>query len=355
MTIHLVEKVADALLYEGYMLYPYRPSAVKNRQRFNFGVVYPKSPETSATEGEDAHVMRTECLLKGSSLTTVHIRVRFLQMVQRTLGAVANFSVDAKNATTEDFTPVDILSVDGRTLQPWQEALERSIVVSDTPIADLASGARVVPFAFPAGDQLEPVLDASGSMAGAIFRHQETINAEIELSAVELEADLYRLRVQVSNTTASDEADSSDRDELLLSSLVSAHTILSTTNGSFVSLLDPPHEYRVFAAECHGVRTWPVLVGDAGQEDTMLSSPIMIYDYPLIAPESPGDLFDGTEIDEILSLRILTMTDEEKREMRDSDERARRLLDRTEALDAEQMMRMHGIMRELGPREARSA
>ena len=49
-----------------------------------------------------------------------------------------------------------------------------------------------------------------------------------------------------------------------------------------------------------------MLVGEEGERDTMLSSPIILYDYPQIAPESPGSLFDGTEIDEILSLRILT-------------------------------------------------
>ena len=37
-----VDQVANAVLYEGYILYPYRPSAVKNRQRWNFGVVYPR-------------------------------------------------------------------------------------------------------------------------------------------------------------------------------------------------------------------------------------------------------------------------------------------------------------------------
>ena len=81
----------------------------------------------------------------------------------------------------------------------------------------------------------------------------------------------------------------------------------------------------------------------------MLSSPIILYDYPQIAPESPGSLFDGPEIDEILSLRILTMTDEEKREMRESDERARQILERTETMPAEQFMKLHGVLRGLQP------
>ena len=81
----------------------------------------------------------------------------------------------------------------------------------------------------------------------------------------------------------------------------------------------------------------------------MLASPIILYDYPSIAPESTGNLFDATEIDEILSLRILTHTDEEKREMRESDDRVRELLERTESMPDEQFIKLHGILRGLGP------
>jgi hypothetical protein len=81
----------------------------------------------------------------------------------------------------------------------------------------------------------------------------------------------------------------------------------------------------------------------------MLASPIILYDYPQIAPESVGDLFDGTEIDEILSLRIMTLTDEEKREIRNSDQRARQILERTDSMPAEQFMKLHGAVRSLRP------
>jgi hypothetical protein len=90
-----------------------------------------------------------------------------------------------------------------------------------------------------------------------------------------------------------------------------------------------------------------VLAGEDGARNTMLSSPIIVSDFPEIAPESPGDFFDGTEMDEMLSLRILTLTDEEKREMAASDERARLLLERTEAFGQEQLMRMHGVLRQI--------
>ncbi|MGH9704507.1 MAG: hypothetical protein ACRD4K_14115, partial [Candidatus Acidiferrales bacterium] len=107
--------------------------------------------------------------------------------------------------------------------------------------------------------------------------------------------------------------------------------------------------YNQIAKACRNIGTWPVLVGDEGRRDTLLSSPIILYDYPQIAPESPGDLFDGAEIDEILSLRIMTMTEEEKREMRESDERARQILERTESLPHEHLKKLHGALRGMRP------
>jgi len=127
--------------------------------------------------------------------------------------------------------------------------------------------------------------------------------------------------------------------------MVSTHTILDIADGDCVSLLDPPEDLRKAAAECQNVGTWPVLAGEQGQCKIMLSSPIILYDYPEVAPESPGELFDGTEIDEILTLRIMTMTDPEKEEMRHSDDRARRILERTENLPPEHLAKLHGALR----------
>ena len=92
-----------------------------------------------------------------------------------------------------------------------------------------------------------------------------------------------------------------------------------------------------------------MLVGREGETDTMLSSPITLYDYPQIAAESPGEFFDGTEIDEMLVLRIQTLTDEEKEAAAAVDERVRALLTRTRSLSEEQMMGLHGIVRGLRP------
>jgi hydrogenase maturation protease len=158
--------------------------------------------------------------------------------------------------------------------------------------------------------------------------------------------------VRVVNHTPLDDAGGAggaSRDDALLRSLVSTHTILVVRGGEFISLLDPPEVWREAAAACRNVGTWPVLVGEEGDHDTMLSSPIILYDYPQVAPESPGDLFDATEIDEILTLRILTLTDEEKRAAAAVDGRVRELLVRTETLAREELLGLHGTVRGLRP------
>jgi hydrogenase maturation protease len=144
-----------------------------------------------------------------------------------------------------------------------------------------------------------------------------------------------------------------DPDAVLMRTFASAHAVLHVREGEFVSLLEPPDDLAEAAAACRNTGVWPVLVGGEArrERDTMLASPIILYDYPKIAPESAGDLFDGAEIDEILTLRIMTMTDAEKAEMRQVDDYARRILERTEAMPPEQLMKMHGTVRELRPLE----
>jgi hypothetical protein len=298
-----VEKIADAVLYEGYILYPYRPSSVKNRQRFNFGVLYPRA-YCDAQAVSESWEMRTQCLVAGPGSACVEAKVRFLQMSSRYQAG-----------------------------QAWQEGQER-----DIPIAAQALGA------IAAQAHRDEIRFAGAVAAGRISRH---IECELELAAIQLYEGVYRLSLGIQNLTRPDELATADRDEMLLYSLVSVHSILEVSGGEFVSLLDPPEELKQAASGCRNTGAWPVLAGDEGQRNLVLSAPIILYDYPQIAPESPGDLFDGTEIDEILALRILTMTEEEKREVRNCDDRARRILDRTEMLPAEHFQKLHGALRGL--------
>ena len=113
-----------------------------------------------------------------------------------------------------------------------------------------------------------------------------------------------------------------------------------------MSLLDPPAELREPAAGCRNLSTWPVLAGTPPARDTMLSSPIILYDYPEIAPESAGDLFDGTEIDE-----ILVAADHDPERRREARDRASRTSGRACCSSApsrsprSSSMSLHGVMR----------
>jgi hydrogenase maturation protease len=155
--------------------------------------------------------------------------------------------------------------------------------------------------------------------------------------------------VRIENTTSPGSPGETCRDQAVLHALASTHTVLSVEHGEFLSVIDPPDPYRALAAACCNEGTWPVLVGREGETDTMLSSPITLYDYPQIAEQSPGDFFDGTEIDEMLVLRILTLTDDEQEAAANVDERARTLLTRTRSLSDEQIMGLHGTVRGLRP------
>jgi hypothetical protein len=351
MNTKSIDAMANAVLYEGYMLYPYRPSSIKNRQRFNFGVLYPKAYSDAQT-GSDTWNMQTECLIEGASYSAIELRVRFLKLVARSFRKLQEPALADKFEESLALEPASLLEVDDTTLAPWQEAIECEVAVPPCNLSALTAAPVEWGFAFPAKEESELLRNGNGRLAGKIVRKQESVEGIVEIKAVQL-ADglidgLFKVQVRVKNVTAlQNESCQISRDAALMQSLVSAHVLLGGVDAQFVSLLDPPENLKEFAADCQNLGAWPVLVGADGERDTMLSSPIILYDYPQIAPESPGDLFDGTEIDEILALRILTMTDDEKSEMRNSDERARRMLERTENLPMEHLMKLHGTLREL--------
>jgi hypothetical protein len=341
----LVDGIARAVLYEGYILYPYRPS-VKNRQRWTFGGLAPRA--LGQAQG-DAWTMQTQCLVQGDARTTLSVSVRFLQLVARLVGELA----EPLRAWPEDGEPavrsVEALRVGEAVWHAWQEAVERTVDLGDSDLGALAARPRRAEFVFPPGRDREPVRSPAGAIVGVLVRERRPLEGTAELAAEAVGEGLFRVTATIRNETPCTEAGPLGRDETLLRSLVSTHTILGVRGGAFVSSIDPPEPFRAAAAGCRNVGTWPVLVGAEGQTDTMLSAPIILYDYPQVAPESPGDLFDATEIDEILTLRILTLTDEEKRAMAAVDGRARAVLERTEALAQDRLLGLHGAVRGLRP------
>jgi hypothetical protein len=341
----LVDPIADAVLYEGYILYPYRPST-KNRQRWTFGGLYPEP--YCRQGGGDAWTQQTECLVVGDLATSLEVVVRFLHLTSRQVGDIDPPLAEWPKGEEPSFQPVESLRVGDRSFQTWQEAETREFAIEPSTVGEILANPISRAFRFPGGRRSEPLIGPNGMVLGILVREQDDVAGSVEVSATEVEEGLYRVTVRVSNT-APLEAGSITRDRALLRALVSTHAILGVERGEFVSLMDPPDRWRSAASACRNIGVWPVLVGEEGRSEMMLSSPIILYDYPKIAPESAGDLFDGTEIDEILTLRIMTLTDEEKGEMVAVDERAGELLARTETLAREQLMGLHGTFRGLRP------
>lgn len=331
----LAKKIADAVLYEGYVLYPYRASSNKNQVRWQFGVLFPPKYEL---EGSDTSAMQTECLIEGGDDALVTARIRFLQVQRRRL----------EERTGDGYRPVNALEVDGRELLPWDEGVEQEVEVGTFAPGALLEREQAVPFAVAAGEGEEPVARADGTHSGRIVRTRSALDGVVRLSveALDVRPGLSRLRVRIENLSTWDEPRGS-REQALTRSLVAVHTLLGVESGAFLSLIDPPEWAAGEAAACLNQHTWPVLVGEQDTRDVMLSSPIILYDYPEVAAESAGEFFDSTEIDELLALRVMTLTEEEKREARATDDRAAAIIDRCDIMPPEVMSRLHGAVRGL--------
>jgi hypothetical protein len=304
--------VAEAVMYEGYILYPYRASAAKNQSRWQFGVVM--SPGYAAVDPSERAFAQTECVLEHGAQSSVAAVIRFLQ-VQRRMRAGSR----------------------------WDEAVEHEVAVR-VDATRLRGDGHVTEFEIPGGEERE----------GDVVRVRQPLAGTVSLLATPLPGPwgATRLRVRVENRSAPDTVPRA-RDEALPTALVAAHMIIGVHEGSFISMTDPPEWARPAVADCRNEGGWPVLADPDGGRQVVLSSPIILYDHPELAAESPGELYDGTEIDEILTLRTLALSDAEKAEARATDPRAAALLDRVESMDAQTMARLHGTIRSLRPAAGR--
>lgn len=348
MNLDTARRIADTVLYEGYILYPYRASHGKNASgvRWQFGVLVPKGqaearplpPGAMQAAGTvsgavETWCQQTECILEPGDDATVDVTLRFLHLQAR---VVERLGEDGSN------TAVESLTAGGELYVTWDEGVETEFDAT-VRLGDLSGTEQVVPVELAGSEEIETV------EGGRVVRRRQALSLRLVLSAEELPGPygIAKLRVRAENVT--DWADGeADRADVVLRSPVATHLILAASPGSrFVSPLDPPEWARPAVQLCENLSTWPVLVGEEGSTDMMLSSPLVLPDYPQIAPESPMDLFDGTENDELLSLRIMTLTDEEKAEARATDPRAAAIIEHADNLPPEIYERLHGAIRSL--------
>lgn len=329
-----LRKIADAVLYEGYLLYPYTASATKNRVRWQFGVVVPQAYADNGT-GENAY-MQTEVLLElRNEPVDLEVLVRFLHVQARTIERAAGSS----------FEPVADLTVDGTRHIAFDETVEEEIACA------VEGDRSETPIDIPGAVQVDVLNGPDGVVAGRVVRKRWPLRGRIVVEREKVES-VEKVRVRIEND--SDVVPAAERATALRTAFVSTHTLFSATGDAFVSLLDPPEHAAAQAAACKNEHTWPVLAGVAGSDERyaslVLSSPIILYDFPRIAEPSDGDKFDGTEIDELLKLSVLGMSDAEKDEARATDPAARAIVDRAETLSSDELFALHGIVTtESGP------
>jgi hypothetical protein len=331
--------VADAVLYEGYVLYPYRASSRKNQVRFQWGVLTPRL--FSEAEGSERWSMRTECLVDPGAAPRLSVRIRCLQAQHRSIeGPVEGGG----------FAPLEYLEIDGTLHVDWDEAVER--VIDLAPRSLRATGGPggaddSEPFTMAGGTETEPIRSADGSVVGRFVRQRQPVQGVVRVGCRRPDAALPYLLVTVAvENTTTWSGGGTHRDDAMGQSLIAVHTMLAVDDGTFVSLLDPPDAAASVVGACHSDGAYPVLIGG---DDVVLASPIILYDHPEVAQQSPGDLYDSLEIDEILALRVMTLTDQEKSEARGTDPRAAAIIDRCDDMTAETLSQLHGQMRPVEP------
>jgi hypothetical protein len=325
--------VADAVLYEGYVLYPYRASSRKNQLRWQFGVLVPK--DFSVADGNERWSIHTESLVDPGALCSLFVRIRCLQVRHRAL--------EARSDEDGGFVVTPSLCVGSEKCVAWEEAVDRVVDLPALPLTSLITTGYGETFRFEASEEIEAIHDISGTVVGRFVRRSRAIDGVVRVSARRVDGSdaLVKVTVEVENVTSLTQG-ASRRDEVIGQSLVALHTMLAVDDGQFVSMLEPEANAVAAVADCRNDGVFPVLIG---ADDVVLASPIILYDHPEVAPESPGDLYDATEIDEILALRVLTLTDEEKSEARGTDPRAAAIIDRCDAMPEEIWERLHGALR----------
>jgi hypothetical protein len=337
VTLTAARQVADAVLYEGYLLYPYRASSAKNQVRWQFGVLGPEGA-SAAGVGEDPS-MSAELLVEARPGATVDVLLRFLQVQSRTV----------ERWTGEDWIRVEELLVGQSRWIAFHEAVSRELPLTDVAMDSLAAG-RSIEVTVPGGEEIEELFDG-GALVGRLTRTRWDLNGSVRLTTRPGEDPRVTvLGIAVENGTAwtSRQREGwAERDVAARYSFVGTHLLMTVVGTSFLSLLDGPDWAAADAAACVQSRCWPVLVADDEGRDAVLLSPIILGDHPTIAPESTGDLFDATEIDEILTLRVMTMTDLEKAEARGTDPRAAAILARCDAITDDELERLHGGRRDV--------
>ncbi|MFN2612225.1 MAG: hypothetical protein ABR536_02520 [Solirubrobacterales bacterium] len=283
-----VEELVSSLLYEGYALYPYTPG-VKNATPTPFGIVYPAG--YAAAQPAAYPELRLECILEGGPEAEITGTVRFLQAAGE-----------------------------------GHKGIERRLDLGTVKLADLAREKARQEFGFPreAG---------AGSVRGRAVMEAEMLGPE-----------LARIKLCVHNDTeiAGDVPEAEvPRGDALQWSLLSVHPMVEVDDSArFISPLERDGEAGAAVEASDSFNTFPVLVGK--EDRAVLGAAIVVPEHPELAPESLGNLFDNTEIEEALLLHVQVLSDDEREQISEQDPAVREMIERAEKTTNDEMMSLHG-------------
>jgi|HubBroStandDraft_6_1064221.scaffolds.fasta_scaffold96490_3 hypothetical protein len=280
-----LEQLVDALLYEGYALYPYTPGAAKNATPTPFGILYP--PRYAAALPSTFARLELRCVLQAPPEAVLSAEVRFLA------------------ATGER-----------------HEAVAHRVRLADTTVAALAAPSVTG----------EHGAEREVEIAGEVKIAEESprwLRLALNLRAHELAPGSYEVSLAVENRTPC--AQGLDRSGALTHSLLSTHPIVRVSGGRFSSPLECP---------CVSVNTFPVLASAA--DDVVVGAAIVLPDHPQLAPESRGGLFDSTEIEEALLLHVKALSDSEREEIERQDPLVREMVAHAAAATPQEVLALHG-------------
>ena len=298
----VAEAMAKSLLYEGYALYPYTPTATKNATPTPFGIAYPTAYASHQPAAFD-HV-RIEVVARPGEGARIEGVALFLQA-----------------AGTR------------------HQATERRIEIGPLTVAELLAEPCEIPFAF---DSAPPEQATGAPPEGS----PEVLSGDVCLSATEAGEGRVRVAIRVRNTTPlpEPEAEAMERGEALRRALLSCHTMLGISAGSFASPVENEGELGAAVEACENVNAWPVLASP--DDDAVLGAAILLPDHPQIAPQSNVNFFDNTEIEEALVLHVQALSESERAAIDDQDPAVREMIERAEATSQEQILSLHGMMQE---------
>jgi len=252
-------------LYEGYI------STHTARRRSRTGALdlrwRPSACMSEASGGTEPWTTQTECLLRITNATSVRARVRFLQLVARTVRQARSTELDARQRTLLDGSRTSRSAGGGNQPPRWEEATEVAIECGTHTVASLLEREVVVEQTFPAHEDVNPSW-MSRADRRVSQRERQAISAEVTVQAELAGADLVRVLSGCATPVRS-------RSMAIVTASVRCAPRWWSTHG------DPRCGARRVALArrsagrccgrsliCRNVGLWPVLVGEPGESDT---------------------------------------------------------------------------------------